>query len=55
MGSLVEVQDASTFHRSIRKTKVVINSCNQFEHNFYPQSILILEEYLEKWLNADLI
>ena len=38
-----------TFHMFIRKTKVLNNSCNQFVYNFYPQSILILEECLQKW------
>ena len=37
------------------KTKVLNNSCNQFAYNFYPQSILILEECLQKWWNANLI
>ena len=37
-------QDVPTFHRSIEKTKVLNNFCNQFVYNFYPQSILILEE-----------
>ena len=34
--------------RSIRKTKVLNESCNQFVQKFYLQSILILEEYLLK-------
>ena len=38
-----------TFYRPIRKTKVVNDSFNLFVYNFYPQSILILEEYLQKW------
>ena len=45
----LEIQDVPTFHMSIGKTKVLNNSCNQFVYNFYPQSILILEECLEKW------
>ena len=45
----LEIQDAPTFHRFIRKTKVLNNSCNQFVYNFYPQSILVLEECLQKW------
>ena len=45
----LEIQDISTFHRPIGKTKVLNNSCNQFVYNFYPQSILILEECLQKW------
>ena len=44
----LETQDVSTFHRSIGKTKVLNNSCNQFLYNFYPQSMLILEECLQK-------
>ena len=44
----LEIQDVPTFHRSIRKTKVLNNSSNQFEYNFYSQSILILEECLQK-------
>ena len=43
------IQDVPTFHRSIGKTKVLNNSCNQFVYTFYPQSILILEECLQKW------
>ena len=45
----LEIQDVPTFHRFIEKTKVLNNSCNQFVCNFYPQSILVLEECLEKW------
>ena len=44
----LEIQDVSTFYRSIGKTKVLNNSCNQFLYNFYPQSMLILEECLQK-------
>ena len=33
----------------IEKTKVLNDSFNQFVYNFYPQSILILEEYLQEW------
>ena len=51
----LEIQDAPTFHRSIGKTKVLNNSCNQFVYHFYPQSILILEESLQEWWNANLI
>ena len=36
-------------HRSLRKTKVLNNSCNQFVYHFYPQGILVLEECLQKW------
>ena len=42
-------QDVPTFHVFIGKTKVLYNSCNQFVYNFYTQSILILEECLQKW------
>ena len=45
----LEIQDVPTFHRFIRKTKVMNNSCKQFVCNFYPQSILVLEESLQKW------
>ena len=45
----LEIQDVPTFHRFIGKTKVVNNSCNRFAYNFYPQSILVLEECLKKW------
>ena len=51
----LKIQDVSNFHRSIGKTKVLNNSCNQFVYNFYPQSILILEECLQKWWDANLI
>ena len=43
------IRDVPTFHRFIGKTKVLGNSCNQFVYNFYPQSILVLEECLKKW------
>ena len=45
----LEIQDVPTFHMSIGKAKVLNISCNQFAYNFYPQSILILEECLQKW------
>ena len=45
----LEIQDVPTFHRSIGKTKVLNKSCKQFVYNLYPQSILILEECLQKW------
>ena len=48
-------QDVPTFPRPIRKTKVLNDSFNWFVYKFYPQSILILEEYLLKWWNANLI
>ena len=41
----LEIQDVPTFFRLIGKTKVLKDSFNQFADNFYPQSILILEEY----------
>ena len=53
--SFLETQDVPTFHRFIGKTKVLNNSCNQFVYNFYPQSILILEECLQTWWDANLI
>ena len=48
-GVILEIQDVLTFRRSMGKAKVLNNSCNQYVYNFYPQSILILEEYLRKW------
>ena len=33
----LEIQDVPTFHRSIRKTKELNNSSNQFVYNFYPR------------------
>ena len=45
----LEIQDVPTFYRPIRKTKVLNDSFNRFVYKFYPQSILILEEYLLKW------
>ena len=51
----LEIQDVPTFYRPIGKTKVLNDSFNQFVYKFYPQSILILEEYLLKWWNANLI
>ena len=45
----LEVQDVPTFHRFIGKTKVLNNSCNRFVYNFYPQSILVLEQCFKKW------
>ena len=44
----LEIQDVPTFHRFIGKTKELNNCYNQFVYNFYPQSILILEECLQK-------
>ena len=45
----LEIQDVPIFHRSLGKTKVLNNSCNQFLYHCYPQSILVLKEYLQKW------
>ena len=45
----LQIQDVPTFHRSLRKTKVLNNYGNQFVYHFYPQSILVLEECLQKW------
>ena len=47
--NFLEIQDGPTFHRSLRKTELLNNSCNQFVYHFYPQSILVLEECLQKW------
>ena len=41
----LEIQDIPTFYRPIKKTKVLNESFNQLLYKFYPQSILILEEY----------
>ena len=49
ISTFLEIQDVPTFYRSIRKTKVLNESSNQLLYKFYPQSILILEEYLLKW------
>ena len=51
----LEIQDVPTFHRSLGKTKVLNNSCNQVVYHFYPQSILVLKERLQKWWSANLI
>ena len=45
----LEIQDVPICHGFIRKTKILNNSCNQFVYNFYLQSILVLEECLQKW------
>ena len=42
----LEIQNVPTFHRSLRKTKALNNSCNQFVYYFYPQSMLILTPVL---------
>ena len=51
----LEIQDVPTFHRFIGKTKVVNNCCNQFVYNFYPPSILVLEECLQARWDVNLI
>ena len=51
----LEIQDVATFYRPIGKTKVLNESSNRLLYKFYPQSILILEKYLLKWWNANLI
>ena len=45
----LEIQDVLNLHRPIVKAKVLKDVFNWFVYNFYPQSILILEEYLQKW------
>ena len=45
----LEIQDDPPFHISPRKTQVLNNPCNQFVYHFCPQSILVLEECLQKW------
>ena len=42
-----------TFFRPVGKAKVLNDSFNWFIYNFYPQSILIFEEYLQKWWNGN--
>ena len=51
----LETFSAETLIEPIRKTKVLNESFNQFVYKFYLQSILILEEYLLKRWNANLI
>ena len=51
----LEIQDVPAFYRHIQKTKVLNDSFNQSAYNFYPQGILILDKYLQKWWNASLI
>ena len=41
----LEIQDVPTFYRPIGKAKVLSDSFNGFLYKFYPQSILIFEEY----------
>ena len=50
----LEIQNVPGFYRLIRKTKVQ-NDFALIVYNFYPQSILMLEEYLQKWWNAQQI
>ena len=45
----LDIQGVPTFYRSIGKAKVLNESFNRLLYKFYPQSILILEEYLLKW------
>ena len=45
----LEIQDVPNFYRPIGKTKVLNDPFNQLVYKFYPQSVLILEEYLLKW------
>ena len=47
MPHFLEIQDVPTFYRPIGKTKVLNESSSQLLYKFYPQSILILEEYLQ--------
>ena len=51
----LKIQDVPTFYTPLGKTEVLNESFNQFVYTFYPQSILILEEHLLKWSNANLI
>ena len=51
----LEIQYVPIFHRPIGKPKVLNDSFNRFVYKFYTQSILILEEYLLKWWNANFI
>ena len=48
----LEIQYVPIFYRSIRNTKVLNESFNQLLYKFYPQSILILDEYLLQWWNV---
>ena len=51
----LEIQDVPNFYRSVGKKKVLNESFKRLLHKFYLQSILILEKYLLKWWNANLI
>ena len=44
----LEIQGIATFYKPIGKTKVLNESFNLLLYKFYPQNILILEEYLLK-------
>ena len=46
LSPFLEIQDVSTFYRAIGKAKILNHSFNRFVYNLYPQTILILEEYL---------
>ena len=52
---LVQIQFATSRKElciSYKKLDTIValrDSCNQFVYNFYPQSILVLEECLKKW------
>ena len=48
-------KEKPTFHRFIGKIKVLNNSWNRFVYNFYPQSILVLEECLKSGEKPDIM
>ena len=50
----LEIQDIPTFHSPISNKKVLKDRFNRVVYNFYPQSILILEEYLTKVVKCKL-
>ena len=43
----LKIQDVPSFFRLIGKTKVLKDSFNHLVDHIYPQSILILEQYLQ--------
>ena len=47
--SFPEIQDVTTFSNPIGKKKALKNPFNRVVYNSYTQSILNLEEYLQKW------
>ena len=49
------MQDVPTFYRPIGEKKYWMTPLTNFVYNFYLQSILISEEYLQKWWNVNLI